>query len=548
MRLAIGLAEAAHSNRTLIWGNQLPVLLGATAPVWRRGTAAYTDGRGLVLNCTTHGGGGAFGCLYEPLSSCSLADVAAVELEALGAGEGFRDSARVRLQELRRGPALFVPPPQFRDGLLATPRDRHRWAGAIAAYVARLTSGVRSVFESQRAALDMGEHPWAMHVRHGDVAAPDAVYGDRRVYTFSDFVDAIMDLASESVEAHEMTADPNRRAPPLPSAVYIASDNPDTERAVSDARERLKSWPQTAPPPRLVTAPASARWRPRDHNGAAHAAAFASRDARALMRVIVEAAEELHILGSSTAIVTQGTSAFSAFASLLVAANTDGAFASFTPRFIDSARIRRGQLRSGFALQSFGGTTALPKERWGERWSELEAHFAAAPMSRFNQDADAPERGEWVQDKTKAAFERSVPGAPLYGLAADGLPRMDERVFDAQARCWVMPAALDCDAACGPLLPDGDEESAPSAPEALVRASSFYARGAAWVRRVPAVAFACWSAAASALDDCDAARCAVRGLVQGARDDIATSVEAAAAWHLQPYAKERQKVKPVPIS
>ena len=95
----MGLAEAAHAGRTLIWGLDHPYLFENTRPMWEGGAAsarvASAAVGGLPLECGEWPGqgGGPYACFFQALSSCSLADVSPAELLALGIN-GFDDGAR----------------------------------------------------------------------------------------------------------------------------------------------------------------------------------------------------------------------------------------------------------------------------------------------------------------------------------------------------------------------------------------------------------------------------------------------------------------------
>jgi hypothetical protein len=78
-QVMLGLAEAAYSNRTLIWGLDMPLMFEAMRDEWRfthNSTALHKYG----LQCDWKGGGGPYGCLFEPLSSCSITDLTWKEL------------------------------------------------------------------------------------------------------------------------------------------------------------------------------------------------------------------------------------------------------------------------------------------------------------------------------------------------------------------------------------------------------------------------------------------------------------------------------------
>lgn len=159
--VALGLAQAAFSNRTLVWGLDLSPILEYTRAEWEGG---YPTVHGQRLRCDAGGGGGAMNCFFAPLSSCSLADVTWEELRGLGVA-GFDDSARVRLLEARRSVAAYhLPAGVLRRG---SRWPRHLWAGALALYAFRLQPGLVTAFEARRRALGWAADTACVHVRHG---------------------------------------------------------------------------------------------------------------------------------------------------------------------------------------------------------------------------------------------------------------------------------------------------------------------------------------------------------------------------------------------
>lgn len=116
-QVAEGLAEAYHSNRTLIFGRLQPRLLDRL------------DKRTCAPAPVAH----SIECVLLPFSQCSLADVSRAEWAAFVLNP-FADSARVKLAEARRGgPSLVVPPPRYRH----VPHARRWWASLLLALAFR---------------------------------------------------------------------------------------------------------------------------------------------------------------------------------------------------------------------------------------------------------------------------------------------------------------------------------------------------------------------------------------------------------------------------
>lgn len=123
--ITLGLAEAMYSNRTLVWGAELTPLLELSRAVWSAPNASV---RGTALDCSqADKGGGAFSCLFEPISSCSLADVAPSEITALR-DDGYADDARIKIMDHRRSFVAYMAPPGVPG---PTPRwPNHLWYAA----------------------------------------------------------------------------------------------------------------------------------------------------------------------------------------------------------------------------------------------------------------------------------------------------------------------------------------------------------------------------------------------------------------------------------
>ena len=213
--IMLGFAEAIYSNRTLIWGLDLPFLFENSGPTWRNenSNSAFRI-NGITLDCSgyVNMGGGPYSCFFKPISSCALSDLSVDELINLGK-DGGNDDGRVRISESRRGISAYIAPrnlPHFQFPVGHMQNPNHKWAAALAAYSFRLKQSLLQVFERQRLSMWSGidgdycntagvgyktsvepkitsKSVWGMHIRHGDVKALEDVYGNRRVYLFEDF-------------------------------------------------------------------------------------------------------------------------------------------------------------------------------------------------------------------------------------------------------------------------------------------------------------------------------------------------------------------------
>jgi hypothetical protein len=221
--------------------------------------------KGFGFDCgSSNQGGGPYGCFFEKLSTCSIEDISDKDVKILGEN-GFDDDNRVKLLESRRGASVYHFPahdPSFTK--IFTKKDtvkykRHKWASAIAAYVFRIKSSVLDLIESRK--LDVwplflggnsvascgrncpdkveGKSPiiWSFHVRHGDVKALKDVYGNRKLFEFTDFMSAAKIKVRKLIE-EERYAD-------LPSAIYISSDSVEIADYIENTCNKgIFDWPQ----------------------------------------------------------------------------------------------------------------------------------------------------------------------------------------------------------------------------------------------------------------------------------------------------------------
>ena len=286
-QVMLGLAEAAYANRTLVWGLDMGYMFERSREVWQGqdGGGGSVPAGDLLVDCSgwRGAGGGPYACFFRPLSSCSLLNVSGPELAALGRA-GHDDAARVRVQESRRGPVAYVPPPgRFRPAALpaasspaargmggggrgngmvgeAWASARRAWAASLAAYTFRLKPDVLATFRARRDALGLapggglhrrprkggnaagggseagdtatpsssgggsggvggggGGSLWAMHVRHGDVSVLEDVYGNRRVFPFRAYFDALWgeEAARANGSNPNLAAKPRRGVTPI---------------------------------------------------------------------------------------------------------------------------------------------------------------------------------------------------------------------------------------------------------------------------------------------------------------------------------------------
>lgn len=302
------LAQAVHSNRTLVWGLDLPYTFEHSRLLWQSNSTQPISIGGINLRCENgwmHQGGGPYSCFFLPLSSCSLEDATVEELVQLGQ-RGHSDEARLRLAEARRTPASFHIPKNaagFKalykkdsntnkaNGDNSSVMHRHEWAAATAAYVFRLKPSLEKIFDERRKSVwpkEAGgiaqcqcgprrnstypEHGsgqvWGFHIRHGDNKAMPHIYGNKRWYPFQDYLKAAKakarSLGAESCDQPSSAQGSCLRKSVLPAAIFVTSDNPDMPNDVQGActAEELDHWPGGAEAAPCIFFPeASQRYR-----------------------------------------------------------------------------------------------------------------------------------------------------------------------------------------------------------------------------------------------------------------------------------------------
>eukprot|EP01041_Mallomonas_annulata_P002553 gene2553-4986_t len=439
----MGLAEAAHSNRTLVWGLDLPYLFDRTRKLWQgnhylsnrssRLTSSLLNINDISLNCTgwRKQGGGPYSCFFKKLSSCSLMDATYDELQNL-ALNGFEDRNRLKLQDAgNRGLDI-----------------RHKWAAALAAYAFRLKPNLKTIFEQKWFNLmqeaDIGVSSgqiWGMHIRHGDVSALTAVYQNRIVYSFEEFFIAARDKArrlykfqsqtcnaingndgndnkntsssssscssscnednsedengdnSFNTDTNRNLSSPTKKHLLLPRGIFIASDNPNTSTIIHNLNIQtiLNNWPDSSQRFRTnhgshtvaadggcILQSCALPWdilqeytTTTTTTTTAAAASTTTATATAttdrmyepavprenrIMRVLLESIEDLFYLSKTDVLITQMTSHYSTYATLLI------------------KEVSEGSLHCAF-IHSGANLSAIPAGRGAERWNRLTHKF-----------------------------------------------------------------------------------------------------------------------------------------------------------------------------
>lgn len=200
--IMLGLGEAMHSNRTLVWGAYVPPLMA----------------RGNASSCYNKAQGGLYACHFRPLSNCDINDLWYGELVDLKMN-GFDDSKRASLMHNRRGLAAYIPPPALRN----ISRIATIWPAALAAFAFRLNAAATARVQELMREVDAAAPMHCAHVRHGDVKSLRTIYQNKATYTFDQYFDVIKSFPG-----------------PAPGTVFVATDAVDGAAAVAKA---ALSWP-----------------------------------------------------------------------------------------------------------------------------------------------------------------------------------------------------------------------------------------------------------------------------------------------------------------
>jgi hypothetical protein len=239
-QVLLGIAVAAHSNRTLVWGLGLPYIYEHTQDIWQgesNGKIQFHP-NSINVDCSNPDPtGGAYKCFFEAMTGCTLADASASEIIRYSANP-YNDTDRLMVGDIsRRGVALFHPPEGLFEyivghqkgplgkGKVVTPEDikgveSNLWVSAVAAYVFRLKPAVTSQYTLKYAASFglLSPRPlWGFHVRHGDLKAMPDMYRYKTVFGFDDFFGVARDLS------HVLKHNPRR--------LFISSDSPEIHDA-----------------------------------------------------------------------------------------------------------------------------------------------------------------------------------------------------------------------------------------------------------------------------------------------------------------------------
>ncbi len=225
----LSLSIGMHSNRTVIWGLGYPFLFEHTKEIWDSDDNDAVHINNEILDCAQEdAAAGAFGCFFEPISSCALEDVAPAEMIEFS-DNPHNDSARIALSEIRKGIAMYHPPIGLFEYIWSKrfypealkhefiARQAHLWASAVSAYVFRLKPSLVESFSKKFSYIFDGQDSvWGLHIRHGDLKALSNVYAYKEVFDFEDYFNGALALSQQQ----QFT----------PTRIFVATDSVEADK------------------------------------------------------------------------------------------------------------------------------------------------------------------------------------------------------------------------------------------------------------------------------------------------------------------------------
>lgn len=439
--LAMGLGEAVHANRTLVWGKYIPAMFAR----------AHREA------CYNSRQGGLYDCFWQHISSCSLSDITDEEMRSL-AVSGYNDSARVSLQQARRGLAMYIPPPKYRG----VNSIRTQWPAVLTAYVFRLKQPWKVTYQ-----LPM----YGVHIRHGDIKALSHVYSNRIVFPVEEYIRKLKGvteppntiyIATDSIESNSFV---NKSRSVWGCRDVVSNINCPTFIYPSRFRSEYGSHLVAARGGCTVSAcglPADIvielletdkhiKLYPGKQDRNTKFKVLSASESSDTYRVVSEAIQDIYFLSKCSVIVGTGVSHFTTISILLswyahyysnvvtnqsrktpypVCNDSTRDFLNIDPSkylLLDAVEVASGELESSFLLGTFLGQSKIPRSRGHERYSSLEARFREDTL--LNED---------LTSKSALFSDPSLCCLPTYPYA----------LFDRTSSVWGDLTSRDLDPIC----------------------------------------------------------------------------------------------------
>eukprot|EP01038_Epipyxis_sp_PR26KG_P007219 gene7219-9850_t len=466
-QVLMSLAIAMHSNRTLIWGLGLPFMFEHSKELWGGDDNDHVLVNNHVLDCSTDAdlAGGPFGCFFQKISSCSLADLTPSEMIEFSHNP-YNESSRIMLSEIRKSMALYIPPFNLLETLYSQRsnlytsklgfydyrgQEGHIWSAAIAAYVFRLKPELVTAFSLKynTKVFDNQKLVWGLHIRHGDLKALKNVYGYKELFEFEDYFQA----------ARELTHIQRK----VPSSIFVSTDSVEADSIPT----RFNNF--FSKKPKANTMPIIAKFYYTDtliginklkahgsHTVAANGGClrdpkYSEKGMRCalnyediilyqgleehrsvprsmrLMRVLLESIEDIYLLSRCDSIIAQGSSHFSTLATMLIWAKSGAKNAMANSIFLDYDSIVIGDTPTAFlhGMNLLNGTHGIDKKLLPEggdaRWRVHTNSFYTG--MKVNGVTSSPDMDPWNKNNQFRIV--------------NGLPHVSEKLFFTEVRFWL---------------------------------------------------------------------------------------------------------------
>jgi hypothetical protein len=361
----------------------------------------------------------------------------------------------------------------------------HLWASSVVTYIFRLKSDLLSQFSSKyRSRFVSGQPVWGLHVRHGDVKSFHHFIRQKRVFSFESYFAVARDLSHRlnATPATIFVSTDSVRADEIPDLFddfniedddvveddedkddddYYDEDDDEDEIELEEDEEDLDPqhtrW-YGGRSPQIFTVNNTDRYRtehgfviaaaencvdavkrkgrkfchvphqfPVDVDGSVYDGKQqileADRSVR-LMRMLLEAVEDLYLLSLSDVIVAQGSSHFSTSAVMLMWARTGARNLDLTAQFLDIDSMISGDSASAFlqGTNLWNSSYVGPGE---ERWRIHTYRFISGlPMTDITGTISVP-----------LSYD---PWSPEMRMRmVHYLPQLPEAVFYRESKQWL---------------------------------------------------------------------------------------------------------------
>jgi hypothetical protein len=463
-------------------------LFDSTREIWagkRRSNIAVGP---TVVNCPDdkYSLGGSYDCFFRELSSCSLSDIDKWEMQSF-VDNPFNDTERVKFFPIGLSAVasitMFHPPYGLYDHILKTytaskmsefsllfkENGAHLWSAAISAYTFRLKTELTDSFKSRfgRFSHRIREGPlWGIHIRHGDVKSMHQFIREKRVFSIGSFFVVARDMSHDlrSTPSHLFVSTDSVKANDLSDMFQRFNDGADAYELDDDdydqhsefVTSKHSEWFGIGRNPQLFTVTNADRYRTEhgfvvaategcvdngrdrkvceipmqfpvdvapDLYGGTEDVMSISRPMR-MMRMMLEAIEDVYLLAQSDAIICQGSSHFSTLAIMLMWARTGVHNVERSVKYLDYDSMVSGDSPCAF-LQGTNLWNASYVGPGIDRW-RIHTHrfISGLPSIEVRSDKQRDIGVNYWSDEMLMRIENQVPQLP-------------DELFYKEARQWL---------------------------------------------------------------------------------------------------------------